>query len=89
MHSLLSDHGHSIEFTLFEQCLLRVLYPVPQDAEQSLHDVQLVQSVVQFLQDSVEQAVEFENGQGVCPGPGTVGVCPGTVGIGQFRVLVL
>ena len=80
MHSLLSDHGHSIEFKLFEQCLLRVLKPEPQDAEQSLHDVQLVQSVVQFLQDSVEQAIEFENGQGVCPG---------TVGIGQFLVLVL
>ena len=54
VQSVLSDHGHSIILTLFEQCLSRVLYPVPHVAEQLLQDVQLVQSVMQFLHDSVE-----------------------------------
>lgn len=54
VQSVLSDHGHSIIFTLLEQCRSRVLYPVPHVAEQLLQDVQLVQSVMQFLHDSVE-----------------------------------
>ena len=54
VQSILSVHGHSIIFTLFEQCLSRVLYPEPHVAEQLLHAVQFVQSVMQFLQGSVE-----------------------------------
>ena len=62
-----------------------------------LHAVQFVQSVMQFLQGSVEHlkyqfllkflilskkitAMELENSQWACPG---------SVGVGQFRVLVL